>query len=303
MKLRAARRLAALSPRRRLLVSASLLLVAVLLAVGALRAVQGGDATAARDPGAAQPGESRPGVPATAAGSPGASRPGRSRHVAVILVPGYGGNTRSLRTLAERIRAAGDTATIVTLPSAGTGDLRAQADVLNGYVDGALRDGGGAVVDVIGYSAGGVVARLWDVQHDGASKVARIITLGSPLHGAELAAAGTAVDPAACPVACQQLVPGSSLLTGLARIPFTGKPAWLSLWTVNDQTVRPPDSARLPGAVNVPLQNVCPGAVIQHGQLPSNPLVVGIVLRGIGPAPLTAPTTTDCGALRALGSS
>ncbi len=301
MKLRAARRLAALSPRRRLLVSASLLLVAVLLVVGALRAMQNGDATAARDPGTSQPGESHPGTSSAGARSPGTSRPGRSQHVAVVLVPGYGGNTRSLRTLAERIRAIGDTATVVTLPSGGTGDLDAQADVLNGYVNGALRDG--ATVDVIGYSAGGVVARLWDVQHDGATKVARIVTLGSPLHGAELAAAGVAADPAACPVACQQLVPGSSLLTSLARIPFTGRPAWLSLWTSNDQTVRPPDSARLPGAVNVPLQNVCPGAVIQHGQLPSDPLVVGIVLRAIGPAPLTAPATTDCGALRALGGS
>jgi hypothetical protein len=65
--------------------------------------------------------------------------------------------------------------------------------------------------------------------------------------------------------------------------------------------VRPPDSARLAGAVNVPLQAVCPGAVIEHGQLPSSPLVIGVVLRALGPGPLTAPGTADCAALLSLG--
>jgi triacylglycerol lipase len=54
--------------------------------------------------------------------------------------------------------------------------------------------------------------------------------------------------------------------------------------------------------VNVPLQSVCAGAVIQHGQLPSDPLVIGLVLRAVGPAPLTTPAPADCTSLRASGS-
>jgi pimeloyl-ACP methyl ester carboxylesterase len=289
MRPRALRRisgpLAALSPRRRLLVGASLLVVAVLAVVLVLQAAGSGDATAPADPGAAS----------------GGASPASSQPAAVVLVPGYGGNTGSLRTLAARLRAAGDAATIVALPDGGTGDMEAQAGVLNGYVNQALRSGARSV-DVVGYSAGGVVARLWDVEHDGAAKVRRIITLGSPLHGAQLAAVGAAVDPAACPVACQQLVPGSALLNRLDAVPLTARPGWLSLWTVNDQTVQPPDSARLTGAVNVALQSVCAGAVIQHGQLPSDPLVIGLVLRAVGPAPLTAPVLADCTSLRASGS-
>jgi triacylglycerol esterase/lipase EstA (alpha/beta hydrolase family) len=265
-----------------MLMGASLLVVAAAVVVVALRAAGGGDATAPAGPGTSSSGASQP--------------------AAVVLVPGYGGNTGSLRTLAARLKAAGDTATIVTLPSGGTGDMEAQANVLNGYVNQALR-GGARSVDVVGYSAGGVVARLWDAEHDGGGKVRRIITLGSPLHGARLAAVGAAVDPAVCPVACQQLVPGSALLNRLDGIPLTGRPGWLSLWTADDQTVQPPDSARLSGAVNVPLQSVCPGAVIQHGQLPSDPLVIGIVLRAVGPSPLTAPGPGDCASLRALGAA
>src|SRR5215470_1432173 len=48
-------------------------------------------------------------------------------------------------------------------------------------------------------------------------RTGKSITLGSPLHGARVAAVGTAYDPAQCPVACAQLAPGSALLTRLQQ--------------------------------------------------------------------------------------
>ena len=217
----------------------------------------------------------------------------------VLLVPGYGGGTGGLNQLASRIRGTGRRATVVPLPGGGTGDLRDQAEVLNRYVNQALNAGSGPVT-VIGYSAGGVVTWLWDVDYHTTSRVRRVITLGSPLHGASLAALGTAFDPSECPVACQQLAPGSSLLTALPRAPVR-RPPWLSLWTTDDQIVQPPDSARLPGAVNVPLQSVCPGISVSHGQLPISALVTGIVLRALGPAPLASPGASQCQTLQRLG--
>lgn len=225
---------------------------------------------------------------------PVAGRPG-----AVLLVPGYGGSTTSLDELAARIRATGRTATVVQLAGNGTGDLTVQASVLNGYVNRAIGAGSGPVT-VIGYSAGGVVAWIWDVDYGGAARAGMIITLGSPLHGARIAAVGTGYDPAECPVACQQLVPGSALLTRLQQS-SQPRPPWLSLWSTDDQTVQPPDSARLPGAVNVPLQSVCPGVNIQHSQLPTAPLVVGIILRTLASDRVTAPGSGDCAALQSLG--
>jgi len=172
--------------------------------------------------------------------------------------------------------------------------------VLNGYVNRALGAGSGPVT-VIGYSAGGVVAWLWDVDYGGASRAGTIITLGAPLDGARIAAVGAAYDPALCPVACEQLTPGSALLTQL-RDSTQPRPPWLSLWSTDDQTVQPPDSARLPGAVNVPLQSVCPGVDIQHSQLPTAPLVVGLVLRALASNHVTAPPPNDCTSLQSLGS-
>jgi len=104
----------------------------------------------------------------------------------VLLVPGYGGSTTALNQLAARIRATGRDATVVPLAGDGTGDLRVQARVLNGYVNQVLRDGSGPVT-VIGYPAGGVVAWLRDVDNRAAARVRQFITLGSPLHGANLA--------------------------------------------------------------------------------------------------------------------
>lgn len=210
----------------------------------------------------------------------------------VLLVPGYGGGTGGVNVLAERIRATGRDAIVVTLPGDGTGDLREQADVLDAYVGEAIEQGAPSV-DVIGYSAGGVVARVWVQRHDGTRKARRIVTLGSPHRGANLAAAGAAAIPGACPVACQQLAPGSRLLAGLDT-PVPTPPAWLSLWTVQDQTVTPPDSARLDGAVNIALQSICPDLRVDHSGLPGHPFVTKVVLAAIGAAPPRRPTPGDC---------
>lgn len=258
-----------LSPRRRAVLGGLVLVVAAVAAVAGTRLSHG------------QP-------------KPLAGRPG-----AVLLVPGYGGSTASLDELAARIRAAGRTATVVRLAGNGTGDLAVQARVLAGYANRAIAAGSGPVT-VIGYSAGGVVAWLWEADYGGAAQAGMIITLGSPLHGARIAAVGAAYDPAECPAACQQLVPGSALLAGLQRS-ARPRPPWLSLWSTGDQTVQPPDSARLAGAVNVPLQSVCPGVNVQHGQLPTAPLVVGIVLRTLASGHVAAPAPSACTDLQALG--
>ena len=240
------------------------------------------------------------GVVGSLTGAPAVTSANANRPGDVLLVPGYGGSTTALDGLATRISAAGRTAIVVHLGD-GTGDLRVQANVLNDYVDQVLSAGSGPVT-MIGYSAGGVVAWLWDEEYHGVTKARQIITLGSPLHGANLAALGAAFVPSECPTACQQLVPGSAMLTGLQQTAVATRPPWLSLWTTDDQVVRPPDSARLPGAVNVPLQSVCPGVRIQHGQLPTAPLVVGIVLRELRSVTVTAPAASQCRSLQALGS-
>ncbi|HWC83124.1 MAG TPA: lipase [Pseudonocardiaceae bacterium] len=261
-------------PRRRYLAVVAILVLVVAAFVGVRLAASGGD---------------------PAAGPPGQQRPG-----AVLLVPGYGGSTGSLDGLAAKLRAAGRTAEVVDLPGDGTGDLLIQVDTLNTAVARALSEGAPSV-DVVGYSAGGVVARLWVARDNGAAHARRIVTLGSPLHGTQLAAAGAALAPGACPLACQQLAPTSALLRGLDAQPLPAGLPWLSLWTTGDQTVLPPDSARLTGAVNVPVQQICLAESVSHSALPSDPLVDGIVLQALDSASFTPPRPAQCAALTAAG--
>ena len=215
----------------------------------------------------------------------------------VILVPGYGGGTDSLENLAVRLRDVGRTTFVLKLAGDGTGDLQVEAKLLKTAADAAIA-GGAPSVDIVGYSAGGIVTRLWADELGGAVHARRIVLLGSPNHGTDVAALGETLGGSLCPTACQQLAPGSDLLRVLNGDGETpAGPQWVSIWTSQDQVVTPPESARLNGAVNIVIQDVCPGVSVDHGSLPTNPAMQGLVLRALGLPLLTVPATADCAAL------
>jgi len=218
----------------------------------------------------------------------------------VIVVHGYGGDTSMLDALVARLQRAGRHTILLALPDNAQGDLNAQARVLAAEVAHELAAGARSV-DLVGYSAGGLVVGLFVAQHP--SQVRRVVTLGSPFHGTAIAALAAGLAPSACPTACQQMVPGSAILTAVdaASPTRTGVP-WLSLWTSHDEVVQPPSSARFAGADNVELQTVCADDVSDHLRLPQDPLAEGLTLKALGALPLPTPTAADCGSLRALGS-
>lgn len=223
-------------------------------------------------------------VLATVRGSSGPRRAPVAQDVPgpVLLVPGYGGSTSSLQPLAQVLRAAGRDAQIVDLPGNALGDLNGQAEALGTAVAATLRRTGASSVDVVGYSAGGVVARIWARNHGGAAVARRIVTLGSPQHGTALAALGSLV-PDACPVACQQLAPDSPVLAALnAGVETPPGPGWVSIWTTHDDVVLPPSSASLAGALDLTVQGVCPSDTVNHSGLPRDRVVQRMVLAALG---------------------
>jgi triacylglycerol esterase/lipase EstA (alpha/beta hydrolase family) len=270
--------LSALAPARRrvVLVFAALVAVALVL-VGAsliVQAVSGGRFGAAG---------TAPQVPQ--------DQPGP-----VLLVPGYGGSVAALNSLARVLTAEGKDVTVVRLPEDGLGDLRVQARALGAEAGAARARTGAPSVDVVGYSAGGVVARYWVQELDGRPQTRRLVTLGSPNHGTEVAELGTLFG-GGCPLACQQLLPTSPLLGALDKEVGADGPRVVSIWTTVDDVVLPPDSARLAGAVNVTVQGVCATSRVRHSALPGDPVVQRIVgaQLGAGPPPQLGPD--DCGRL------
>lgn len=258
-----------LSPARRrvvlLLVLAALLVVLVLAAVLVVRATVGKGAPVAQD------------------------RPGP-----VLLVSGYGGSTRALEPLRQTLEAAGRDVVVVPPVDGGTGDIQQQAAALGTSADDAMRRFGATSVDVVGYSAGGVVARAWVRDHDGAGVARRVLSIGSPQHGTSLA--GLAVGLAGqCPPACRQLEPDSDLLRSLnARDETPRGPVFVSVWSTADEVVVPAGSARLSGALDFTVQSVCPGARTAHGDLPSDPTVQAALATTLGTAAPAAPTDVAC---------
>ena len=264
--------LRALSPRRRLLVvAAALVVVAVAGVAVALRLA---------------------GPPERGAGTAPAATP-------VVLVPGYGGTPASLSVLERRLRTPLRPVVVADLPDRGTGEMDASLRALGRTVaaTGARR------VDLVGYSAGGIVVRAWLRQAGNATRARHVVLLGTPNHGAELATLAGTVDPSSCVATCADLVAGSSFLARLNAGDETPPgPAYVSLWTQRDETVTPPDSALLQGAVNVRVQDVCADAAFGHGGLVRDPLALGLVVRAVEGGLSKPPGSADCQTLRALGA-
>lgn len=212
----------------------------------------------------------------------------------VLLVSGYGGSTRSLEPIRSTLQKAGRDVVVVTPVGDGTGDIAEQAQDLGDQVDAALRRFGAASVDLVGYSAGGVVAREWVRSFGGAGIARRVLSVGSPHHGTDVAELGAGLGTS-CPTACQQLVPDSDLLRALnARDETPAGPVFVSVWSSADEVVVPTDTARLAGAVNFTVQSVCPQDRSSHGGLPADPVVQAALATALGvPAP-EAPTDVAC---------
>ena len=257
----------ALSPaRRRLVLGVGVVVIALVLALVAalvVRAVIGRAAPVPQD------------------------RPGP-----VLLVPGYGGRLASLDPLTAALRAEGREVVLVPPPGDGTGDLDTQAANLADVAEQTLSRTGAPSVDVVGYSAGGVVARLWVRDHGGAAHARRVLTLGSPQHGSSQAALG-AQFAGGCPEACEQLNPDSGLLRQLnAGDETPDGPVWITVRSTDDEVVTPTASAALNGALNLVVQDFCPNARTPHGGLPGDPLVLAALPAVLGSGPPAPPTAT-----------
>lgn len=237
---------------------------------------------------------------ATGSTTPGSAPTGGVGQVPVVLVHGFGGTTDNMTTIAARLRADGRETISVSLPELGTADIGLSVR----EVERVVRASGARTVDLVGYSLGGVVVRAWVDSGSDSASPRRVVTIASPHHGAQLAETAAVFDPSGCVGACAQLRPGSQFLRELNAPDETpGPAAWTTIWTSRDETVTPPESARLTGAVNVRLQDVCPDSGVGHGSINRNPLPMGLVVLALRGELGATPSAARCAEVRELGSA
>ena len=70
---------------------------------------------------------------------------------------------------------------------------------------------------------------------------------------------------------------------------------WVAIWTDDDQTVVPADSGSLEGALDYAVQDVCPGLVVGHGDLPRTGPTISMVEAALRPG-CRAPDPSVCDA-------
>lgn len=236
----------------------------------------------------------------------------------VILVHGTGMDMQSWNTLSPALQRDGYC--VFTLNygwsagSWGSGDVRASARELAGFVDAVRARTGAAQVDVVGHSQGGTMTRQYLRFEGGAdpgdpsrNKIRSLVMLGPTTHGTTFGGLQTFADAfTSLRITDEQTNERiAAFVFGLATYQqMTGSPFLAALnagtetmpgveYTViasqHDEVITPPDGSFLvpePGSSvrNEWVQDVCPGALVSHAGLLDDPRVTYLVQRALDPA-------------------
>jgi len=171
----------------------------------------------------------------------------QSGEAPVLLVHGYGCNRGAWWWLRPRLERAGlSVATVNLEPMFGSIDQYVAP--LRRRIDALCAETGAARVTLVSHSMGGLACRAYLAQH-GAHGTAKLVTLGAPHGGSEIARIGLGKN-------ARQMEPGSIWLRALNGNALPQGLAAVSIYSVHDNFVMPQDAQRLAGADNRPLSGL-----------------------------------------------
>ncbi|MDQ3954088.1 MAG: lipase [Actinomycetota bacterium] len=183
----------------------------------------------------------------------------------------------------------------VQLPAVALKDIQTSAEyVARAYQ--TMHAASDQKIDVLGHSQGGLQPR-WAIKWFPAGRfVADYIGLASPNHGTQVANGAT--KQGNCFPSCWQLRQDSKFENALNRDEETpGGIHYTSIWTTFDELIQPPGTQNLEGAVNVSLQDLCPGRPVDHAAILGDFVAWKLVrnaLKNPGPADPDIVTEADC---------
>ena len=180
----------------------------------------------------------------------GSDRLGRSEggRLPVLLIHGYQCNRGYWLWLRSSLARAGWQVATISLDPVFN-DIDGYVEQVSRRIDEVCAAAGTDRLILVGHSMGGLVSRAYLRVH-GNAKVAKLVTLGSPHHGSQLAVLGLGENG-------RQMVPGSAWLAGLNAPGVVPLPAaTVSIYSCQDNYVMPQDSSLLDGAKVVPLAGI-----------------------------------------------
>lgn len=211
-----------------------------------------------------------------AAMSPGIAAPAASdENAPVLLIHGYVNNAGAMWRLWRALCHKGFGVHTVNLEPLYA-DIDRYAPLIEARIAAICASTGASAVNVVCHSMGGLAARAY-LRHcalqQRTPRVAKLVTLGSPHHGTQLARIERSPNG-------RQMGPHSDWLAALAT---HERGAWVcplvSIYSLDDNIVVPALSARLEGARNIELTG------IGHISLPLSRRVIALVLAEIDGRP------------------
>lgn len=183
----------------------------------------------------------------------------------LLLVHGYGCSRAAWWWLRHRLEARGWVAATINLEPIYT-DIEHYVEPLARRIDDVLAATGAARLILVGHSMGGLVIRAYLRRH-GVDKVLRVVTLGTPYGGSELARIAFGANG-------RQMVPGNDWLRRLAedepRVETT------TIYSPHDNYVMPQTNLILPGA------QLCALDGLGHLAMLYSPQVADVLLDALG---------------------
>lgn len=191
-----------------------------------------------------------------------------------LLIPGFYNDATFLSSLEAALLAEGFSARAwAPQPSNGDAPLEVLASQLVELIADSVEPG--QTVNLVGFSMGGLICRLYVQQMGGIARVRRLITLATPHHGTIMAYLFKRP-------ACYQMRPGSAFLAELNRdLAPLQQVNFTSIWTPLDLTIVPATSSLLP--VGEMIQIWSPF----HATLPVDPRIVRQVITELRKSPAT----------------
>jgi pimeloyl-ACP methyl ester carboxylesterase len=204
----------------------------------------------------------------------------KAQKAPVLLIPGTFGSGRINWgwNYQKLLPTLGHPACTVTFPADGAGDIQASTPYAVWAIRMMARKSGRKVV-VIGHSQGGLEAR-WALRWwpDLRTDVSQVITLAAP-NGGALYPDQHCGAPDSCAASLYQMRSTSNFLTSLNRgHTLTWGIPWTAIGTTSDTVFVLPPQARLRGAQNLTVQDLCPGHEVGHVNLAYDGPTSAIVL-------------------------